>query len=157
VRCGILLYSNIDCVLKLSGWNLCCDVFDFKLLKLSGGNISILVWLNGVLGLYCWLVLRFRRIASGDGNLRRGLLLVVFSDGVFKLSRRNIHCIDIEHKLRKLLRGYLSGFHWLDLLFGLRLRLLLRNDGSFGCNRDMCDREVFSFLGDLMYKLWSGV
>jgi len=55
----------------------------------------------------------------------------------------------------KLPSGFFSGLGRLYKLYGLPFRLLLRNDGSFSCNRDMCDREIFSFFGDLMCELWS--
>jgi len=67
--------------------------------ELSGEHISSFDWLIGVLSMYRWLVLRHRRTDSRDRSVRCGILLVVFSDRVFKLSCRNLLCIDVEHKL----------------------------------------------------------
>jgi len=170
LRCRIVLFFFVDRVLKMSGGNLCCSIFNFKLFKLSGGNFPSINWFNRMLFMYRWLVLRQHRIDSRDRILCFRVLHVVFSIGLFKLPcwkiffgaffdqllklyRWNLHCFSIEHKLHELLHWFLSGLDRLDSLFGLRCRFLLRNDWSFGCNREMCEREIFSFFGDLMYKL----
>jgi len=141
--------------------------------KLSGGNFSSFDWLISVLSMYRWLVLRHRRTDSRDRSVRCGILLGIyivrmlklfrwnvfrglFNDSLLKLSRRNLHCISIKY-LHELLCGFLSGLDGLDSMFGLHFRLLLRDNGSTGCNRDMCDRKVFIFLVDLMYKLRSRI
>jgi len=69
-----------------------------------------------------------------------GIFLAVFCVGVLQLSS-----------------GYFSGLDRLYNLYGLPFRLLLHNDRPFGCNRYMCEREIFNFLGDLVYKLWSRI
>jgi len=67
--------------------------------KLSREHISSFDWINSVLSMYRRLVLRHHRTDSRYRSVRCGILLVVFSDRVFKLSCRNLLCIDVEHKL----------------------------------------------------------
>jgi len=175
LRCGFLLRND---------WSICCnrDMRDRKVFvflgdlvhKLWSGVLSGLHWHFCVLFMLCRLVLCRHRPDSRDRSVRCGIILCSFIDYVLKLycwnlcfcafvdqllklSRRKLHCISIEHKLHELLHWFLSGINRLDSLFGLRCRFLLRNDGSIGCNRDMRDRKVFVFLGDLVYKLWSGI
>jgi len=76
---------------------------------------------------------------------------------MLKLSCWNLYVLIIQHQLLELLPGNLSDFRGLDGLHGLRRWFLLHNDRSLGCHRSMCSRNIFSFLGELMYKLWGGI
>jgi len=64
-----------------------------------------------------------------------------------------VFCVDVLQLSSRLF----SGFDRLNNLHGLSFRLLLCSEWSTGCNRDMCDRKVFIFLVDLMYKLRSRI
>jgi len=128
LRCGIILFILSVHMLELSRWNLRCLVFDYKLFELSGDHFPSFDWLHYMLGLYCWFILRHHRIDSRDRSMCCGILLVVFSVGVLKLSSwsicfivfidkllklsgRNLHCISIKFKLHELLCRYISSFH----------------------------------------------
>jgi len=86
-------------MLELSSWNVHCLVFKYKLLKLSGDHFSSFDWLHYMLGLYRWLVLRNLWTVSRDRSMRSGILLVIFSDGLLKLSFWNLRLISFIDKL----------------------------------------------------------
>jgi len=174
LRSGFLLSIIGDFMFTLSRWNLCCIIISNKLLKLYRGHLPSIDWLDGVLFMYSWFVLRYHWTICRYWSLRYGILLgfigicmlklsrryifcIVFNNGVLKLSCRNIYFLSIEHQLLELLRGNLPSFHGLDGLHGLRRWFLLRISCFVSCFRSMCGWKVRSFLCNLVLKLWGWI
>jgi len=152
--CGrILLCSLGICVLKLSSWNLCCGVFNFKLLKLSGGNLPSINWFNSMLCMYCWFVLCHHGIICRHRRLCCGILFCFVSDCVLELSRWDLFCFAGNDKLFKLSRGDIPSIDWLNRMPFMYCRFILCHHGIICRHRRLCSGILFCFVSDCMLEL----
>jgi len=85
---------------------------------------------------HCWVVLLNDGTIGCDWSMRRWLVFGIFSDSLFEL-----------------LHWYISSIHGDNFMHGMYCRIILRNDGTFGCNRRLRSWILFCCVSFFVHEL----
>jgi len=131
---------------RLRCWKIFCCFIKF-LLQLSCGHLPIIDWLDGLLFVYSWFVLRHFWIVWRDWSLCYGILFGVIGICMFKLSRRYIYCIVVNDSVLKLSGWNLSSIDWLNVVHFMYCWFVLRHHRII-CRVSMRCWNILSVFSD---------
>jgi len=144
LRCGVLLFILGYDMLVVSCWSLLCFFFVLGLYKLRRRYIASVVNFKLLLGMPLGFLLRFNRLISSHGCLRSGVVLCFFGNSLLFLSSGHLLERILIIKLWQLSDRNVSSIGRIDFLHCMSRRILLCNNRSLSCHRDLYIWNIFN-------------